>query len=84
MSATDRFFDSNTLLYIIGADATKAAKAEELLISGGTISVQVLNEFALAARRKHAMSWAEIRLALSRIRVTARCSLSRRKRTTSA
>lgn len=68
MSAIESFFDSNTLLYVISSDTAKADKAEELLIAGGLISVQVLNEFALAARRKHAMEWPEIRLALARIR----------------
>lgn len=68
MSATDAFFDTNALLYVIGSDTTKAGAAEALLLTGGTISVQVLNEFALTAFRKHAMTWPEIRLALSRIR----------------
>jgi predicted nucleic acid-binding protein len=65
---TEAFFDSSTLLYVIGDDAVKADKAEELLLIGGTVSVQVLDEFALAARRKHALNWDEIRLALSRVR----------------
>jgi predicted nucleic acid-binding protein len=70
MSATEPFFDSNMLLYVISADARKADIAEGLLVKGGLISVQVLNEFALAARRKHVLEWPEIRMALSRIRQT--------------
>lgn len=72
MSATEPFFDSNTLVYVISGEASKADRAEELLIAGGVISVQVLNEFALVARRKHALSWDEIRLALGRIRSACR------------
>ena len=68
MSATDAFFDSNTLLYVLSADQSKADTAEGLLLGGGVISVQVLNEFALTARRKHFLEWPEIRMALSRIR----------------
>ena len=73
MSATDAFFDSNLLLYVLSADQSKADTAENLLIGGGVISVQVLNEFALTARRKHFLEWSEIRVALSRIRRT--CSV---------
>jgi predicted nucleic acid-binding protein len=61
MSGTDAFFDSNVLLYVTSPDARKASRAEALLISGGTISVQVLNECALAASRKFGASWPEIR-----------------------
>jgi len=48
MSAEDEgrvFFDSNVALYLLADDIAKAERAEELLASGGTISVQVLNEF---------------------------------------
>src|SRR5262249_15176552 len=43
------------------ADDQRAAKAEELLASGGTVGVQSLNEFASVARRKLAISWKDIR-----------------------
>ena len=46
------FFDTNVPLYLLSADAAKADRAEDLLAAGGTISVQVLNEFAAVARRK--------------------------------
>ena len=55
MSAADVFFDTNVLLYLLSDDATKADRAESLLASGGTISVQVLNEFASVAAGKLAM-----------------------------
>lgn len=57
---SDRFCDTNVLLYLIGADPQKAEIAERLLRSRPTISVQVLNEFAHAARRKTMRSWPEI------------------------
>jgi predicted nucleic acid-binding protein len=68
MSEADSFFDTNVLLYLLSNDAAKADRAEALLASGGTISVQVLNEFAAVASRKLAMSISEIREVLSTIR----------------
>ncbi len=62
------FFDSNVLLYLLSADVAKAERAEALLAQGGTISVQVLNEFASVATRKCAMSHSDIREALLPIR----------------
>ncbi len=53
------FIDSNILLYVASADGSKAARAEEIIASGGFVSVQVLNELANVARRKMQMSWAE-------------------------
>ena len=67
MSAGKAFFDTNVLLYLLAADA-KAEKAEALLAMGGTISVQVLNEFASAANRKLKMKWPEIREVLTTVR----------------
>jgi predicted nucleic acid-binding protein len=68
MSEVDSFFDTNVLLYLLSKDGAKADRAEALLASGGTISVQVLNEFASVALRKLAMSISEIRDILSTIR----------------
>jgi predicted nucleic acid-binding protein len=56
------------VLYLLSADTTKADRAEELLAIGGTISVQVLNEFVAVASRKLRMSWTEIREVLAQIR----------------
>ena len=61
MSKADSFFDTNVLLYLLSTDGARADRAEALLASGGTISVQVLNEFASVASRKLAMSISEIR-----------------------
>ena len=68
MSAADIFFDTNVLLYLLSADATKADRAEELLTAGGVVSVQVLNEFASTAAGKLAMQIRQIREILSTIR----------------
>jgi predicted nucleic acid-binding protein len=68
MSAPEDFFDTNVVLYLLSADTAKADRAEELLAVGGTISVQVLNEFVAVASRKLRMSWVEIREVLAQIR----------------
>ena len=67
MSAGEDFFDTNVVLYLLSADTAKADRAEELLALGGTISVQVLNEFAAVASRKLRMSWTEIREVLAQV-----------------
>jgi predicted nucleic acid-binding protein len=72
MRAAD-FFDSNILLYIASNDLRKTQRARELLANGGTISVQVLNEFAAVMSRKYRRSMDEIRAALSDIRLV--CSV---------
>ena len=70
MAEETAFFDTNVLLYLLSEDHAKADKAEELLAAGGTISVQVLNEFASVASRKLAMKWPEIRECLEPLRLT--------------
>ena len=72
MSATERFFDTNVLLYLLSADEAKADRAEDELGGGGIVSVQVLNEFASVASRKLAMSIAEVREALAGIRAVCK------------
>ncbi len=62
------FFDTNVLLYLLSADEAKANRAEDVIAEGGTISAQVLNEFASVAGRKLGMSVAEIRAVLAPIR----------------
>jgi predicted nucleic acid-binding protein len=69
MNGGEDFFDTNVVLYLLSADTAKADRAEELLAIGGTISVQVLNEFAAIASRKLRMSLSEIREVLAQIRV---------------
>lgn len=61
------FFDSNVLLYAINRDDLRGVKAAELLLDGGAISVQCLNEFASVARRKLRWSWRQIEEAIGKI-----------------
>jgi predicted nucleic acid-binding protein len=68
MSATDRFIDTNVLLYLLSADPFKADRAEQTLARGGTINVQVLNEFASVCLRKLRMPVSEVMESLTTIR----------------
>jgi predicted nucleic acid-binding protein len=54
------FFDSNVLIYAASADDRRFETAQAALASGGTISVQVLNEFVNVARRKMGLDWPPI------------------------
>ena len=83
MRGTKSFFDTNILLYLLSEESDKADRAEAVLAQGGTISVQVLNEFAAVATRKLGFSYSEIREVLEPIRAictvmsspsTTRCS----------
>ena len=62
------FLDSNVILYLASRQQAKADRAEELIATGGTISVQVLNEIVNVSRRKMRMSWDETRDFLSMVR----------------
>ena len=59
------FVDSNVLLYLASPLDAKADRAERILIDGGTISVQVLNEFAAVARGKMRLPWQDTRTFLA-------------------
>ena len=63
------FFDTNVLVYIVGQKDERTAKAESLVVNGGIVSVQVLNELASVFHRKLKMSWQDILAALDAIRV---------------
>lgn len=63
-----RFFDTNILLYLLSEDRVKADRAEEVLATGGVISVQVLNEFVNVARNRLQMNWDDIRSILTDLR----------------
>ena len=63
------FFDTNVLIYAVAQDDPRSAQAEEILASGGILSVQILNEFVSVARRKILMSWSEVTEALDVFRV---------------
>jgi predicted nucleic acid-binding protein len=63
------FLDTNVLIYAVAEGDPRNAQAEELLASGGALSVQVLNEFVSVARRKILMSWSEVTQALDAFRI---------------
>lgn len=67
------FIDSNVILYLLSADASKADRAQGLLQAGGVISVQVLNEVASVCTRKLKMPWAEVDAVL--LAVKAACDV---------
>jgi predicted nucleic acid-binding protein len=75
VSAAD-FFDSNILLYIVSNDPPKKQRAAELLATGGTISIQVLDEFASVAMRKLGRSLNETRAKLFDIREVCTVSVA--------
>lgn len=68
MSGGEDFFDTHVVLHLLSADTAKADRAEELVALGGTISVQVLNEFVAVASRKLHMPWNEIGEVLAQVR----------------
>ena len=61
------FLDTNLLVYAQSKDA-KSETARQIILEGGVISVQVLNEFTSVLRRKFSMSWDEIAEALDDVR----------------
>ena len=58
------FFDTNVLIYAVSKNDPRSAVAEELLATGGVLSVQILNEFVSVARRKILMTWNDVREAV--------------------
>jgi predicted nucleic acid-binding protein len=62
------FLDTNVLVYAALSDDPRCATAERLLTAGGTISVQVLNEFANVARLKLKWPWPDIEAMLALVR----------------
>lgn len=62
------FLDTNVLIYAVLADDPRRPVAEGLLAAGGTVSVQVLNEFANVARGKLKWPWLDIETTLTLMR----------------
>ena len=62
------FYDTNILIYATSANDLKFERADALIASGGTISVQVLNEFTNVARKKMSLAWPPIHHFLKGIR----------------
>ena len=65
---TKAFLDTNVVLYTLAEGDPRQPIALDRLAQGGTISVQVLNEFATVARRKLKLSWPEVAKALAAVR----------------
>jgi predicted nucleic acid-binding protein len=63
------FFDTSVLTYLMATADPRSAMTESLLVEGGKISVQVLNELAAIARRKTKMSCEQIEELLADIRI---------------
>lgn len=68
------FLDTNLLIYAQGTDA-KSEAARQVILAGGVISAQVLNEFTAVLRRKFGLDWdviaeavADLRTALGPVR----------------
>lgn len=61
------FIDTNVLIYAQGTGA-KSETARQVILDGGIISVQVLNEFAAVLRRKFRLEWDVIADALADVR----------------
>ncbi len=68
---TKFFADTNILLYTIGPPGDKAARANDLILSGPVISVQVLNEFIRVSTRKMKLPLPVAALALVPIRLAS-------------
>jgi predicted nucleic acid-binding protein len=62
------FLDTNILVHAVLSDDPRCPTAEGLLAAGGTISVQVLNEFANVARSKLKWPWLDIEATLTLVR----------------
>jgi predicted nucleic acid-binding protein len=62
------FLDTNVLVYAILSDDPRRAAAERIIDAGGTISVQVLNEFTSVARGKLKRPWIKIEATLQLIK----------------
>jgi len=61
------FLDTNLLIYAQSADQ-KGEIARQAILDGGTISVQVINEFSAVLRRKFRLEWREIAAAVADVR----------------
>ncbi|RPI67377.1 MAG: PIN domain-containing protein [Ignavibacteriae bacterium] len=63
-----RFIDSNVLIYALVDDQHRTPVAEKIMLEGGVVSVQVLNEVANVCSRKLRMPPTEIHHALRTVR----------------
>ena len=61
------FIDTNVLVHAQGA-GPKSDTARQVILAGGVVSVQVMNEFAAVLRRKFRLEWDLIADALADVR----------------
>jgi len=66
------FLDTNVLVYAFTSDDPRNEDATDLLMAGGYVSVQVLNEFVNVSRRKHQRDWDEIVQSLETLKTLLR------------
>ena len=66
--STKTFLDTNILIYAFAAGDNRQPIAEQILSQGGTISVQVLNEFVNVSSKKLRLKWDEIEKRIEVIR----------------
>lgn len=55
------FFDTNVVLYAFTPAGDKTVTSERLLLQGGVVSVQVLNELTSVSCTKFKMTWSEVK-----------------------
>jgi predicted nucleic acid-binding protein len=61
------FFDTNVLVYAHSQEDNRTAIARQLLLNGGVVGLQALNEFASVARAKLGFTWVEVQEAIEKI-----------------
>jgi predicted nucleic acid-binding protein len=54
------FLDTNVLVYAFSLDDSRKPVAENLIVRGGTVGIQTLNEFVSVERNKLQVSWPRI------------------------
>jgi len=65
--SSDRFLDTNILVYAHKEGDYRTEIARQLLFEGGVIGAQVLNEFASVTRAKLGFTWTKVQEAVDNI-----------------
>ena len=68
MTWTDVFFDTNVLVNLGSSDIAKSEATRSLLVEGGVVSVQVLNEYVSVTRGKYRLPWVTVQIGFDGIR----------------
>ncbi|MGR9115843.1 MAG: PIN domain-containing protein [Gammaproteobacteria bacterium] len=66
---SDKFLDTNIIIYSLGNDLSKRKQSIELISQGPVVSVQVLNETANILFKKFSMPIADVQNIIKRIAV---------------